>query len=132
MDITWQVEDEDEKTIEKFKPLIHGFKDKENISDKVRQAANELRKVLAKYNVLIADVDLETDLYQSPLQDSLQKYYGSEKEEEVVAQMKDKKAINMYDYLKKKKSDLKQLRGDSIAEPLMIAKRFIEHRYGAY
>ena len=132
MEMTWQIEDDDEKTIEKFKPLIHGFKDKDNISDEIKQAAEEIRKVLAKYYIQIADDDLETDLYNSPLQDSLQKYYGSEKEKDVVGQMKDKKAINMYDYLKKKKLDLRLLEGDRLAEPVMIAKRFIENRYGAY
>ena len=82
---------------------------------------------------MIADTDLETDLYNSPLREALKKHYGEDKEGvKIIEQMKDKKAINMYDFLKNKKLELKVLSDDKLAAPLLIAKKRIEEKYGAY
>lgn len=133
MEKTWEVEDEHEKIIKELKPQIHQIVDKNNIPEEAKTAAATLIKILSKYDILIADTDLETDLYKSPLQNALNKHYGEDKgEEKIIEQMKDKKAINMYDFLKKKKQELKVLSDDKLAEPLLIAKKRIEGMYGAY
>ena len=130
---TWKVEDEDAKAIEELKPKIHQIADKNNIPKDAKTAAAKLIKILSEYDILIADTDLETDLYKSPLQDALTKHYGEDKgEKKIIEQMKDKKAINMYDFLKKKKHELKVLSDNKLAEPLLIAKKRIEEKYGAY
>ena len=130
---TYEVDDEDKKTIKNLKPLIQQIADKNNIPKDVKTAAATLIRILSEYDILIADIDLETDLYRSPLQDSLQKHYGEDKgEKKIIEQMKDKKAINMYDFLKKKKNELKVLSGNKLAAPLQIAKKHIEEKYGAY
>lgn len=46
--------------------------------------------------------------------------------------MKDRKAINMYEFLKKKKSCLVKLKEDALALPLIKAKKYIEKHYGTY
>ena len=117
---------------DELKSKIHGFANKDNIPKEIKREADELRKVLYDYNILLADIDLETDLYRSPLQNSLKEYYGSDNEKDVVKQMKDKKAINMYDYLKENKNNLKQLADNKISDPLKIAKKHVEEQYGAY
>ena len=38
----------------------------------------------------------------------------------------------MYDFLKKKKNELKVLDSDYISAPLLRAKQYIEDMYGAY
>ena len=130
---TYEVDDEDKKTIKNLKPLIQQIADKNNIPKDVKTAAATLIRILSEYDILIADIDLETDLYRSPLQDSMQKHYGEDKgEKKIIEQMKDKKAINMYDFLKKKKNELKVLSGNKLAAPLQIAKKHIEEKYGAY
>ena len=132
LNMTGKIDDADKKKIEKLKSKIHGFANKDNIPKEIKREADELRKVLYDYNILLADIDLETDLYRSPLQNSLKEYYGSDNEKDVVKQMKDKKAINMYDYLKENKNNLKQLADNKISEPLKIAKKHVEEQYGAY
>ncbi len=133
LEMTFEVDENDKKNIDKLIPMIHGFNNKDNIPNDVKEAADGLIKILGKYDILIANVDLETDLYYSPLQDSLKKYYEDDKgEKDIVAQMKSQKAKNMYDYLKEKKQDLKLLKDDEIAKPLFVAKNFIENMYGTY
>lgn len=46
--------------------------------------------------------------------------------------MKVHKAINMYDFLKKHKTCLKNLKNDALALPLILAKEYIESQYGTY
>ena len=133
LDKTWKVEEDEEKTIEELKPQIHQIVDKNNISEDAKAAAATLIKILSEYDILIADTDLETDLYNSPLREALKKHYGEDKEGvKIIEQMKDKKAINMYDFLKNKKLELKALSDDKLAAPLLIAKKRIEEKYGAY
>ena len=52
--------------------------------------------------------------------------------EEVINKMKEHKAINMYDFLKKHKTCLKKLKNDALALPLVLAKEYIESQYGSY
>ena len=78
---------------------------------------------------------LENDMLNSPLRDSLKKFYDEKSEmtdAEIVEKMKEHKAINMYDYLKKHKDSLALLKDDALALPLVRAKERIEEQYGSY
>ena len=78
-------------------------------------------------------MDLETDLCNGPLKDSLKNKYGKElSDEDLVKKMKAHKAINMYDFLQNNKKDLAVLKDDYIAKPLWIAKKYVEDMYGTY
>lgn len=133
LEMKCSVKDKEAKAITQLKPIIHHVKDKNNISQDEMNAANTLVDILASHNIFIARVDLETDLYRSNLHDALQSYYGKELDENaIIGQMKDKKAVNMYDFLKKKKNELKVLDSDYISAPLLRAKQYIEDMYGAY
>ena len=46
--------------------------------------------------------------------------------------MKGHKATNMFDFLRKHKENLKMLENDDLAKPLLVAKEYIEERYGTY
>lgn len=127
------VEEKDKETIRNLSPKINDFPDKDNIPNDVIDAASSLIRILAKYHIYIAAVDLETDLYKSALQGALKLHYGEDMDENtIINQMKDKKAVNMYDFLKKKKQELKVLADDPISMPIVIAKNRIEKMYGSY
>lgn len=122
----------DKTTIEKHKAKLR-FKNRDDISTDTQDAVMNIAKILENYDILLAKEGLEEDLYNSPLQDDLKEFYGKElSRDEIIAKMKDRKAINMYEFLKKKKSCLVKLKEDALALPLIKAKKHIEKHYGTY
>ena len=96
-------------------------------------ALEKIAVILEQYNILIAKEGLEEDLYNSPIQNELKEFYGSKlSAKEIIHKMKEHKAINMYEFLKKKKTYLSALKEDALALPLINAKNYIEKHYGAY
>lgn len=125
-------EDADVKVIDSERGYLR-FADKNNIPQKSKNAAKKIVELLTKQDVLLAKQGLEEDLYNSPIQEELKEFYGKELTyEEVINKMKEHKAINMYDFLKKHKTCLKKLKNDALALPLVLAKEYIESQYGTY
>ena len=125
---------EDKKTVEDNKSLLRGFNDPCNIPAENKEAASIIRVLLDKYNLQTANVDLETDLLNSPLRKTLTDYYDPEgvlSDEEIIEEMKKHKGLNMYHFLKKGKDQLALLKEDRIAALLFEAKDYIERNYGA-
>lgn len=119
-------------TIEKYKAKLR-FKNRDDISTDTKDAVMNIGKILENHDVLLAKEGLEEDLYNSSIQDDLKEFYGKElSKDEIIAKMKDRKAINMYEFLKKKKSCLVKLKEDALALPLIKAKKHIEKHYGTY
>lgn len=122
----------DKTTIEKHRAKLR-FKNRDDISTDTQNAVMNIAKILENYDILLAKEGLEEDLYNSPLQDDLKEFYGKElSRDEIIAKMKDRKAINIYEFLKKKKSCLVKLKEDALALPLIKAKKHIEKYYGTY
>lgn len=127
-----QHEDADVKVIDSERGYLR-FSDKNNIPQKSKNAAKKIVELLTEHDVLLAKQGLEEDLYNSPIQEELKEFYGNELTyEEVINKMKEHKAINMYDFLKKHKTCLKKLKNDALALPLVLAKEYIENQYGSY
>lgn len=127
-----QNEDADVKVIDSERGYLR-FSDKNNIPPKSKNAAKKIIELLAEQDVLLAKQGLEEDLYNSPIQEELKEFYGKDLTyEEVINEMKEHKAINMYDFLKKHKTCLKKLKEDALALPLIKAKKHIEKHYGTY
>lgn len=125
-------EDADVKVIDSERGYLR-FADKNNIPQKSKNAAKKIVELLKEQDVLLAKQGLEEDLYNSPIQEELKEFYGKELTyEEVINKMKEHKAINMYDFLKKHKTCLKKLKNDALALPLVLAKEYIESQYGSY
>lgn len=128
----FEFDNEDEIIINDLKSKLY-FTDKTHVPDEARTAAKEITSILEKYDILIANEGLEEDLYNSSIQNELKEFYGKELTcDAIIAKMKEHKAINMYEFLKKKKSCLSVLKEDALALPLIRAKEYIEEQYGAY
>lgn len=129
------LEMEEKKIVEDNKRLLRGFSNPNNIPKINQDAATAIKVLLNDYSIQTADVDLETDLLNSPLRDALTDYYGDGEEgisdEEIIAEMKKHKGLNMYHFLQKKKDELVSLKSDKIAELLFEAKDYIEKNYGS-
>lgn len=127
-----QHEDADVKVIDSERGNLR-FADKNNIPKKSKNAAKKIVELLTVQDVLLAKQGLEEDLYNSPLQEELKEFYGKDLTyEEVINKMKEHKAINMYEFLKKHKACLSKLKDDALALPLFLAKKYIESQYGSY
>lgn len=127
------IDQADKLVIDQNKELIHDIADKEHIPANVSSAASSLIAILEKYNILIAQQGLEEDLYNSPINQNLKEYYGNElTADQIICKMKEHKAVNMYEFLKKHKACLTSLEKDRISLPIQKAKEYIESMYGAY
>lgn len=127
-----QHNDSDVKVINTEKSKLR-FLDKNNIPKESKEAAKKIIELLANENVLLSNIGLEEDLYKSSIQEELKGFYGKElTAEEVIDKMKEHKAVNMYDFLKKHKVCLKNLKDDALTLPLVRAKKYIESHYGSY
>lgn len=125
---------EEEKTIEENRKLLRGFNDPDHIPEENQRAVAGIRDLLEDFSIQMADVDLETDLLNSPLRKALLEYYGNEEgisDEDIIEEMKKHKGLNMYHFLQKKKDELKALKDDKLATLLFEAKDYIEKNYGA-
>lgn len=129
------INEENKDTIKKNKELLRGFNNAEDIPEDNRKAAEWFVRLLNGYDIQLADVDLETDMMNSPLRNSLKEFYDEDNEmrdEEIIDEMKKHKALNMYHFLQKKKEQLHLLKDDRLAILLKSAKRYIESHYGTY
>lgn len=77
-----------------------------------------IRKRLKKYGIFLADKDLETDLAQSQLQNQLLSYYRTQSVKQLVRKMQERKAENMFSFVRAQQENLKILQSDPILEPI--------------
>ena len=125
---------EEEKTIEENRKLLRGFNDPDHIPEENQRAVAAIRDLLEDFSIQMADVDLETDLLNSPLRKALLEYYGNEdgiSDDDIIEEMKKHKGLNMYHFLQNKKDELKALKDDKLATLIFEAKDYIEKNYGA-
>jgi len=125
----------EKKIVEDNKKSLRGFSDPNNIPMVNQEAAAAIRDLLEDFSIQMANVDLETDLLNSPLRVTLTDYYGGGEEdvsdEDIIAEMKKHKGVNMYHFLQKQKDMLVSLNEDRMADLLYEAKEYIEENYGA-
>ena len=126
------LDDGEKKTIEDNRALLRGFCDPNNIPEANQKAAEILRSLLDEYSIQTANDDLETDLLNSPLRETLTEYYGGDgiDDKDIITEMQKHKGLNMYHFLQNKKEKLKTLKDDRLAKLLYEAKDYIEKNYG--
>ncbi len=88
-------------------------------------SAQIIKDELTNYNLFLSDKDLENDIYESPIKNSIIKYFGSDSKNDIIAAMQTKKAIFMYEFLKNNKSSLSKLKNHSLTFPLMACVNII-------
>lgn len=87
-----------------------------------------VRTQAVSYGLYVSDVDLETDLANSPLKTTLLTHYNKRTVNTLVKAMQTKKAENMMHFLSQNHSSLSCLSGDSIVLPLNDLKGKVEER----
>ena len=76
---------------------------------------------MMKYGIYLSDVDLETDIANSFLYDSLSEFYGITDKTMLIKEMQKRKAENMLSYLEaciEKKMSFSELKGDKLLLPI--------------
>lgn len=93
------------------------------------QALNKaIRKKLEKFNIYLSDVDLENDIVNTKLYDSLSSYYETTKKQEIIKLMQSKKAEHMLDYLMyliDNNISMNIIENDNICKPLKELKELV-------
>ena len=85
-----------------------------------------IRDMLSEYNIFLSEKDLETDLANSELIDSLYDYYKCSDIVKLIKKMQSRKAENMLAYLSKNNSKLKLLADNAITIPLWQVVQLVE------
>jgi len=81
---------------------------------------------LERYNMFLSIIDLENDLFNTPIKDDIINYFDDIPESEIVTAMQKRKASFMYSFLKTNKDKLSKLVGDPIVKPILQCKSIIE------
>jgi putative ATP-dependent endonuclease of OLD family len=90
------------------------------------KAAKAIINDLENYNIYLSEKDLENDLINSGIEDEVIQHFNNKSKAEVIKFMQEKKAIRMYDFLKKRKPALTALKDCTIAKPLLRCKKLAE------
>lgn len=96
--------------------------------DKARALNIYIAENAQKAGLFLSDIDLESDLANGPLQESLLKYYEKTSLQGLIASMKYKKAENMYSFLSQSHKDLAVLNGTKVAAPLVLLAQIVAER----
>ncbi|MGV1062736.1 ATP-dependent nuclease [Clostridium perfringens] len=102
---------------------------KANDAPKRAQNLNKIiRKKLKKYNIYLSDIDLENDIVNTNLYNSLCKYYGTTNKSEIIKAMQAKKAEHMLGYLRflvNNNISMDIVKDDIICNPLIELKELV-------
>lgn len=89
---------------------------------------NYIKTNATQFGLFLSCVDLENDLANSALTESLLQYYGKQATDTLVKSMKTKKAENMLQFLTSNHEELKVLAEDEISSPLQMIAHIVEER----
>lgn len=106
-------------------------------SEDATEDANELnkkiREELEKYNIYLSDVDLEEDIVNTNLYESLSEYYDVKNKEDIIKAMQRRKAENMLSYLKYLKDNsisLNIIESNNICKPIKALEILVKKGMG--
>ncbi len=117
-----------DSVLEKNESLVRwsSKKDPEPLNEK---AAKEIIVQLEKHNIFLSFKDLENDIIRSEIKDEVLAFFNEHSTDEAVAKMQNRKAINLYDFLKKGKDSLDKLSKNPLANPLIACKLITESHH---
>lgn len=99
-----------------------------DVTPEAKILSEKIRSELDKYKIYLSYIDLENDIVNSNLYDSLSKYYKTTKQEKIIKAMQSKKAENMLGYLKylvDNDISMNILEDDIICKPLKELKELV-------
>lgn len=107
---------------------------KVNAVTKRAQALNKsIRNKLEKYNIYLSNIDLENDIVNSKLYESLCQFYNTKDKSNIIKGMQSKKAENMLAYLQfteDRHISMNIIEDDDICKPLIELKKIVSKRCG--
>jgi len=86
----------------------------------------EMRIMLKEYGIFLSDVDLETDLVNSPLVSALMSHYKISSKTELIKKMQERKAENMLEFVAKRMKELRVLKNEKIMNPIKTLVELVE------
>lgn len=98
------------------------------IPDSAKNLNKNIRDNVASLGIFLSDYDLENDLANSALKDTLLKYYNQKTTSRLVKAMQEKKAENMLAFLEANSVQLHLLEDDKIAQPLKNLADMVKER----
>ncbi|XZK75502.1 ATP-dependent nuclease [Clostridium perfringens] len=99
-----------------------------NVTKGAQTLNKAIRKKLEKFNIYLSDVDLENDIVNTKLYDSLSSYYETTKKQEIIKLMQSKKAEHMLGYLMyliDNNISMNIIENDNICKPLKELKELV-------
>lgn len=93
----------------------------ENATKDANELNNKIREKLEKHNIYLSNVDLEEDIVNTNLYESLSKHYNVKNQEDIIKAMQRRKAENMLSYLKYLEDNsisLNIIESDNICNPI--------------
>lgn len=96
---------------------LSGFESKD-LSEDVKSLIDSLKVEFEKIGIYISDIDLENDIYNSGIEEYLKEYYDDADKESIINKMQKRKAINLYEFMKKYQGKLSIIKDSNIVKPL--------------
>lgn len=96
---------------------LSGFESKD-LSEDVKSLVDSLKVEFEKIGIYISDIDLENDIYNSGIEEYLKEYYDDTDKESIINKMQKRKAINLYEFMKKYQGKLSIIKDSDIVKPL--------------
>lgn len=100
----------------------------DEIPDEAMALNAHIQNQAAQYNIYLSNIDIESDLANSPLSTTLLSYYNRRTTDTLVKAMKGRKGGNMFDFLAVHRDSLGVLAEDPLAAPLKRLKQLVEER----
>ncbi|MBA4510048.1 DUF2813 domain-containing protein [Clostridium sporogenes] len=100
-----------------------------HITNSVAKIVDKLRNMLELQCIYLGIADLETDMYNSEIKADLRTFYNTRTKELTIKKMQDKKALNMYAFLKAKHNTLSKLKENQLAKPLLKCVELVGVKY---
>jgi putative ATP-dependent endonuclease of OLD family len=90
----------------------------DDIPEDAKQLNEYIRTNVKKFGIYLSDIDLENDMMNSKLNETLKSHYNINDSEGLVKAMKKKKAENMVNFLDECHTKLPVIKNSDILEPL--------------
>lgn len=103
------------------------------VSEEAKKLNSEMSKGLEKYNIYLSNVDLEKDIVNTKLYESLSNYYDVKDKEKIIKKMQGRKAEHMLGYLKWLKESsisLNIIESDNLCKPIKALETLVKKGMG--